>query len=186
MFYSRKWRTSYWSMETTTWCWSTGAVVPASPTRRPPPTHASWEPWPLNSSRLCRFGHFSPPWLPLTFPISFLTFFIKRVKITWNDVRCPTKWRESSIRQTLQVRVTSGTQNIQYSAWPTWCCTLWRKVNSRIFVGQRTSFQAVCRYVYCVFGFRIISCYLWWRWLSSKVNLRTKGVLCNKNAVFSS
>ena len=37
---------------------------------------------------------------------------------TWNDVRCPTKWRESSLRQTLQVRVTSDTQNIPSSGWP--------------------------------------------------------------------
>ena len=66
---------------------------------------------------------------------------------TWNDVRCPTKWRESSIRQTLQVRVTSDAQKIQSSDWPKWHCTLWHNVNFCIFVGHRTSFQAVCRYV---------------------------------------
>jgi len=63
------------------------------------------------------------------------------------DVQCPTKWRESSLRQTLQVRVTSDTQIIQSSDWPNLRCTLWRNINSRIFVGHRTSFQAVCQYV---------------------------------------
>jgi len=30
---------------------------------------------------------------------------------------------------------------------PKWRCTLWRNVLFRVFVGHRTSFQAVCRYV---------------------------------------
>ena len=47
---------------------------------------------------------------------------------------CPTKRRESSLRQTLQVRVTSDTQKIQSSDWPKWR-TLWRNVNSRILSG---------------------------------------------------
>ena len=37
---------------------------------------------------------------------------------TWNDVWCPTKWRESLLRHTLQVRVTSDTKEIQSSDWP--------------------------------------------------------------------
>ena len=74
--------------------------------------------------------------------------FNSRIDITWNAVRRPTKWAESSLRQTLQVRVTSDTQKIQYSDdWLKWRCTLWRNVNFRIFVGHRTSFQAVCQYV---------------------------------------
>jgi len=66
---------------------------------------------------------------------------------TWNDARCPTKWRESLLCQTLQVRVTNDTQKIQSSYWPKWCCTLWHNVNFRVFVGHRRSFQVVCRYV---------------------------------------
>jgi len=63
------------------------------------------------------------------------------------DVGCPTKWRKGSIRQTLQVRVTSDTQKSQSYDWHKWRCSLWRNVNSHTIVGHRTSFQAICRCV---------------------------------------
>jgi len=66
----------------------------------------------------------------------------------WNDVRCPTKWRESPLRQPLQVRVSSDSQKIQSLDWPKWRCALWRNVSFRIFVGHRLSFQVVCRNVH--------------------------------------
>jgi len=65
----------------------------------------------------------------------------------WNGVRYPIKWRKSSLRQTLQVRVTSDTQKIQSSDWPKCRCMLWRKVNSSVLVGHQRSFQQVCQYV---------------------------------------
>jgi len=40
-------------------------------------------------------------------------------KLTRNDFRCPTKWRDSLLRRTLQVHITSDTLKIQYSEWPT-------------------------------------------------------------------
>ena len=73
----------------------------------------------------------------------------QRIDRTWNDVRCPKTWREISLRQTVQLRVTSDTQKIQSSDWPKWRFTLWRNGNSRIVVVHRTTIQAVhvCRYV---------------------------------------
>ena len=68
-----------------------------------------------------------------------------RQNLKWRPI--PTKWRECSLCQTLQVRVTSDTLKIQSSDWPKWRCALWRNINNRIFVGHRTSFQAVCRHV---------------------------------------
>jgi len=58
---------------------------------------------------------------------------------TWNDVWFPTKWRESSLRQTLQVHVNSVTQKIQSSDWLKWWCTFSHR--------HRMSFQVVCQYV---------------------------------------
>jgi len=63
--------------------------------------------------------------------------------------RCPTKRRECSLCPILQVRITNNTQKIQSSDWPKWRCTLWRNVNSCVFVRHRTSFLAFCRYVNC-------------------------------------
>jgi len=57
----------------------------------------------------------------------------------------PDKMAESLLRQTLQVRETSDAQKIQSSDRPKWCYTLWHNVKNRIFVGNQTSFQAVCR-----------------------------------------
>jgi len=44
--------------------------------------------------------------------------------------------RESTLRQTLHVRIASDTQKIQSSDWPKWCCTLWCYVNSRLLLKQ--------------------------------------------------
>ena len=74
----------------------------------------------------------------------------------WNYIKCPAKWREILLRQTLQVCRTSDTQKIQPSDWPKWRCTFWRNVNSRIFCWHQTSFQAVCRYVNWVHGIAIV------------------------------
>jgi len=53
---------------------------------------------------------------------------------TWNDVRCPTKWRESLLCQTLQVHITSDTKKIPFSDWPKWRCTLLRKFPHLIYL----------------------------------------------------
>ena len=42
--------------------------------------------------------------------------------------------RESMLRQTLHVRIASGTQTFQSSDWPKWCFTLWFYVISCIFM----------------------------------------------------
>jgi len=57
--------------------------------------------------------------------------------------------RESMLRKTLQVCITMDTQTIQSFDWHKWW-TLWRNVNSCVFVGLWTSFQAVCQYVNCI------------------------------------
>jgi len=43
---------------------------------------------------------------------------IKNLQMCLTLGTSPTKWRASSLRQTLQMRVTSDTQKIQSSDWP--------------------------------------------------------------------
>jgi len=57
----------------------------------------------------------------------------KRINRTWNDFQCPTKWRESTLHQTLHVQVTSDTQKIQSFDRPKLPCTSWLNVNSRVW-----------------------------------------------------
>jgi len=53
-----------------------------------------------------------------------------------------TKLQLNLLHQTLQGRVNQWYPKIQSSDWPKWRCTLWRNVNSCIFVRHWMSFQA--------------------------------------------
>ena len=111
----------------------------------------------MNERFVCKKQYSITSHLGVVYTFSKLRLCNKHIIRTWNDVQCPTKWRGSSLRQTLQVRVTSDTQKIQLK----WRCTLWGSVNFHIFVGHQMSFQAVCRYVNWIMSILVIHFASW-------------------------
>jgi len=94
--------------------------------------------------------------------IYFFRYFFTGITCSMYKINLSTerlKWRpmlrqmrESMLRQTLLVRVTSDIHKIQTSDWPKLRCVLWRYIISAFCWSMGRHFQAFCGYVnsFCI------------------------------------